>query len=368
MQVTIGRTDQTLAESSIGARPRPVASVIDLFCGAGALSQGFLLEGFLVMCGYDLDEACRYPFEANNDAPFVRRDVATIEADELSREFSTHLPRVLIGCAPCQPFSLYSQGQEDPKWKLLKDFSRLVVAVSPDVLSMENVPQLVHFKDGSVFEAFVAALEDGGYHVRWTIAHCPAFGVPQARSRLVLIASRHGVPLLPTPAQSEKDHVTVRDAIGEMPPLKAGGVDPEDPLHRASALSDLNLQRIRRSTPGGTWRDWHDALVTDCHKKETGRGYSSVYGRMTWDQPSPTITTQFYGFGNGRFGHPEQDRALSLREGAMLQTFPHHYAFSRPGELLQFKSVGRMIGNAVPVRLARAIGRAIKAHLQEHEL
>ena len=368
MQATIGRTDQTLAEISVVALSRPVASVIDLFCGAGALSHGFLLEGFLVMCGYDLDEACRYPFEANNDAPFVRRDVAAINADELSREFSAHLPRVLIGCAPCQPFSRYSQGHEDPKWTLLEDFSRLVVAVSPDVLSMENVPQLVRFKGGSVFEAFVAALENAGYRVRWTIAHCPDFGVPQARSRLVLIASRHGEPPLPDPTQSEEGHVTVRDAIGEMPPLKAGGVDPGDPLHRARAMSDLNLQRIRVSAPGGTWRDWDDALVTDCHKKETGRGYASVYGRMIWDQPSPTITTQFYGFGNGRFGHPEQDRALSLREGAMLQTFPRDYAFFRPGEPRPVKSIGRMIGNAVPVCLARAIGRAIKTHLQEHGL
>ena len=366
MQATIGRTDQTLPEISIGARSRPVASVIDLFCGAGALSHGFLHEDFLVMCGYDLDEACRYPFEANNNAPFVRRDVAMIDADELSREFSDHLPRVLIGCAPCQPFSRYSQGHEDPKWKLLKDFSRLVVAVAPDVLSMENVPQLVRFKGGSVFEAFVTALEDGGYRVRWTIAHCPDFGVPQSRSRLVLIASRHGEPPLPDPTQSEEGHVTVRDAIGEMPLLKAGGVDPGDPLHRASTMSDLNLQRIRVSVPGGTWRDWDDALVTDCHKKEAGRGYASVYGRMRWDQPSPTITTQFYGFGNGRFGHPEQDRALSLREGAVLQTFPHDYVFFQPGGPFQFKSIGRMIGNAVPVRLARAIGRAIKTHLQEH--
>ena len=365
MQAATDRTDQTLSEISVAARLRPVASVIDLFCGAGGLSHGFLLEGFLVVCGYDLDEACRYPFETNNHSPFLRRDVSTIDADELSREFSAHLPRVLIGCAPCQPFSCYSQGREDPKWRLLKDFSRLVVSVSPDVLSMENVPQLVHFKGGSVFDAFVTTLKNSGYRVRWTIASSSDFGVPQARSRLVLIASRHGDPTLPEPTQSaEGRHVTVRDAIEEMPPLKAGGVDPADPLHRASGMSDLNLRRIQASAPGRTWHDWDGALVTHCHKKETGRSYTSVYGRMTWDQPSPTITTQFYGFGNGRFGHPEQDRGLSLREGAILQTFPRNYAFVRPGDPITFKGLGRMIGNAVPVALARAIARAIARHLE----
>ena len=358
----IGNVNDT-SETAVNAPP--IASVIDLFCGAGALSHGFLLEGFSIACGYDIDEACRYPFEANNDAPFVRRDVAAIDADELSREFSTGLPSVLIGCAPCQPFSQYSQGREDPKWKLLNDFARLVVAVSPDVLSMENVPQLVRFKGGSVFDAFVAALEDGGYCVRWMIAECPDFGVPQARSRLVLIASRHGEPPLPAPTHDTCQHQTVRNAIGEMPPIVAGGVDPSDPLHRSSTMSELNLARIRASMPGGTWRDWDSALVTACHRKETGKGYAGVYGRMHWDEPSPTITTQFFGFGSGRFGHPEQDRALSLREGAILQTFPHDYAFTRAGDPIAIKDLGRMIGNAVPVALARAIARAIVAHIKE---
>ncbi len=270
-----------------------------------------------------------------------------------------------MGCAPCQPFSRYSQGREDPKWRLLKDFAELAVSVSPDVLSMENVPQLIRFQGGTLFDAFVERLQHTGYRVGWDIVDCADFGVPQARSRLVLIASRHGIPRLPTPTHSKSRHVTVRDAIGGMPALSAGGVDPDDPLHRASSLSSINLRRIRASTPGGTWRDWDDALVTDCHRRSTGRGYASVYGRMHWHRPSPTITTQFYGFGNGRFGHPEQDRAISLREGAVLQTFPRNYAFSRCGEAVEFKRLGRMIGNAVPVAMARAIARAVAAHLEE---
>lgn len=134
-------------------------------------------------------------------------------------------------------------------------------------------------------------------------------------------------------------------------------------LHAASKLSDLNLERIRASRPGGTWRDWPEHLVADCHRRETGRTYPGVYGRMEWDEPAPTLTTQFYGFGNGRFGHPEQDRAISLREGAILQGFPKSYSFLPDGAPVHFKTLGRMIGNAVPVTLGEVIGRSIAAHL-----
>ena len=352
-------------DSVPGVVAAPVASVIDLFCGAGALSHGFLLEGFSIACGYDIDETCRYPFEANNFAPFVRRDVAAIDAKELDREFATNLPRVMVGCAPCQPFSRYSQGRDDPKWKLLKDFARLVVDVSPDVLSMENVPQLTKFKGGDVFGEFVGSLATAGYRVKWRIMDCLDYGVPQSRSRLVLIASRLGEPILPVPTHPSECHLTVRDAVGDMPPLKAGRADPEDRLHRTSSMSELNLRRIKASIPCGTWKDWDESLLTNCHKRETGKGYRSVYGRMAWDRPSPTITTQFYGFGNGRFGHPEQDRAISLREGAILQTFPRDYVFTSQEEPITFKNVGRMIGNAVPVSLARAIARSIRTHLEK---
>jgi len=137
-------------------------------------------------------------------------------------------------------------------------------------------------------------------------------------------------------------------------------------MHRTSRLSVLNLRRIRCSKPGGSWRDWPHRLVAKCHKTKTGKKYPSVYGRMEWDHPSPTITTQFYGFGNGRFGHPDQDRAISLREGAILQTFPKHYEFVKPNGEYHVKAIGRMIGNAVPVRLGQVIGQTIRRHLSQH--
>ena len=134
-----------------------------------------------------------------------------------------------------------------------------------------------------------------------------------------------------------------------------------------SRLSPTNLKRIRQSTPGGTWRDWDEELQLECHKKESGKTYPSVYGRMSWDEPSPTITTQFYGYGNGRFGHPEQDRALSLREGAILQSFPPDYVFIDNEHPSNRREIGIHIGNAVPVELGRAIGLSIQQHLQEVE-
>jgi DNA (cytosine-5)-methyltransferase 1 len=339
------------------------ASVVDLFCGAGGLSQGFYLEGFDIVAGIDTDEACRYAFEHNNRAPFIRRDVAKVRPAEVNDLFSRDKPRILIGCAPCQPFSTYNQKNSDQKWRLLTHFSSLIRRVRPDVLSMENVPALISFRSGTIFKEFVETLKAAKYQVAWDVLYGPDFGLAQTRSRLVLLASRLGPIKLPTPTHKGK-YRTVRDEIGSLPSLRHGEADDRDPLHMASRLSDINVKRICSAKPGGTWKDWNPRLVADCHKAKTGRNYSSVYGRMSWSEPAPTITTQFYGFGSGRFGHPKQDRGLSLREGALLQGFPAGYEFVAPGERIHIKSIGRMIGNAVPVKLARAIATAVRVHIE----
>lgn len=343
-------------------------SVADIFCGAGGLSHGFRLEGYKVVAGVDIDEACRHAFETNNEAPLIRKDIGDLACSEIADEFVRGEPAILVGCAPCQPFSRYSQRREYPRWSLLSDFSRIILEIRPDVVSMENVPRLEKFADGSVFERFVDSLKDGGYHVNWWNVFCPDYGVPQSRSRLVLLASRHGPMPELKKTHDPADYVTVRRAIGRLPKLAAGGVDPFDPLHRSCRLSSTNLRRIRASRPGGTWRDWPDPLISNCHRKASGKSYSSIYGRMSWSRVAPTVTTQFYGYGNGRFGHPEQDRALSLREGAVLQTFPQEYSFAAPEEKIHAKTLGRLIGNAVPVELGRAIARSISEHVREHDL
>jgi DNA (cytosine-5)-methyltransferase 1 len=225
---------------------------------------------------------------------------------------------------------------------------------------MENVP---HLKREEVFRQFTSTLRDAEYSVWAEVVNCADYGVPQQRRRLVLLASRHG-PLSLEGSKSKK-HKTVREAIGELPPLVAGELSSKDPLHQCSSLSELNYARIKASKPGGTWRDWPIHLRAKCHARDSGKGYVSVYGRMTWDEPSPTMTTQFYGYGNGRFGHPSQNRALSLREGAVLQSFPKGYKFVEPGKPIHIKTLGRLIGNAVPVKIGEAIGRAISSHIAE---
>lgn len=342
---------------------RPKGSVVDLFCGAGGLTHGFRLESYAVAAGIDIDEDCRFAYEHNNQAPFIRKDIDALNAEELSALFYPNEPRILVGCAPCQPFSSYNQKNTDPKWRLVEKFAELIADILPDVISMENVPRLLQFRGGEVFASFKRALQDNGYHTHHEVAYAPDFGVPQRRSRLVVLASRMG-PISLDRSVGVGISTTVASAIGSLVPISAGGMDGIDPMHRASKLSERNLERIRASKPGGSWRDWDDDLRADCHKAEAGKGYVSVYGRMSADAPAPTITTQFFGFGNGRFGHPVQDRGLSLREGAILQSFPPRYAFSQPGCPIEFKKLGRMIGNAVPVLLGRAIARSIRLHIE----
>ena len=341
---------------------RPVA--VDLFCGAGGLSYGMQQAGITICGGIDIDPACKYPFEENVKADFYEYDVSELNSDFVASLFAGVHTRVLAGCAPCQPFSTYTRGcsAQERQWQLLDKFGELVRELQPEVVTMENVPRLARY---SVFDDFQSVLETGGYCYKHYIVRCSDYGVPQTRVRLVLLASRIGDIELVPPTHADGEFMTVGDAIQSLDGIEAGGSSESDPLHKSSGLSKRNLERIRNSRPGGTWRDWDDSLRAVCHTRDSGRTYSSVYGRMEWDQPAPTITTQFHGFGNGRFGHPTQDRAISLREGALLQTFPEDYLFVPDGNPVHIAPVARLIGNAVPVRLGKAIGRSIMAHLED---
>ena len=348
-------------------------SVIDLFCGAGALTYGFVLEGFNVVAGLDADKSCKYAYETNNDgAHFIEKRIEDVTSVELKQLYPEGHVKILVGCAPCQPYSPYNKGRKDKdkKWKLLSNFADLISEIEPDVVSMENVPDLVTFQKGRVYQQFVKRLEDDyDYTVKDLEVFCPDYGVPQRRKRLVLFASKYGKLELLPPTCTPNQYKKVQDMIRNLEPLEAGQVSQTDPYHKASRLSELNLRRIQASVPGGTWRDWPEELVAPCHLKESGNNYSSIYGRMKWDELSPTITTQCYGFGNGRFGHPDtkQNRAISLREAARLQTFPDDYKFIDP-ETTHYSTtvIGRLIGNAVPIELARVIARSIKDHLKTY--
>ncbi len=339
-------------------------AAVDLFCGAGGLTHGLLMESITVRAGFDIDSACQYAYEKNNNAPFIIKDVAKIKGKEINSLFAKGEIRLLAGCAPCQPFSKYTQGKDtkaDQKWGMLYEFARLVKEARPELVTMENVPQLIKH---DVYNDFVSELESLGYNVWSGVVFCPDYGIPQTRHRLVLLASRLGPISLIKPTHSEDDYKTVKETIGHLPKLKHGQQSKRDRLHVSSSLSDINFKRILASKPDGSWLDWNKNLVADCHRKPGRATYRSVYGRMSWKKPSPTITTQFIGFGNGRFGHPSQHRALSLREGALIQTFPEGYEFLPPEKPVVLKHVARMIGNAVPVKLGEVIGKSLLKHVK----
>jgi DNA (cytosine-5)-methyltransferase 1 len=351
------------------AKPENEVVCVDLFCGAGGLTHGLIDAGVKVVAGVDSEEACKHPYEANHEGTEFHHDsVAELNASKVAEWFGGAKVRVLAGCAPCQPFSTYAlryqkeeRAQDDQRWSLLSHFGRLVKATMPDIVTMENVPTVTKH---SVFKSFTSTLERLGYEVWVDVIDCAQYGLPQRRHRTVLLASLHGSIKLREPFALEAR--AVEDVIKGLPVLRHGATDKRDRLHTASRLSDLNYERIQHSKPGGSWRDWPKHLVAKCHTKNSGKKYPAVYGRMKYDEPAPTLTTQFYGFGSGRFGHPTQARGMSLREGALLQGFPEDYSFVPDDQPIRFKALGRMIGNAVPVDLGRVIGQSIIEHVKEY--
>lgn len=343
-------------------KPHRKIYAVDIFCGAGGLTHGLIKSGVDVRLGVDIDPACKYPYTANNSSTFLLESVDKLSGKDIIKYYRKNGIKLLAGCAPCQTFSQYNQKatESDTRWWLLLQFSRLVKEVLPDLVTMENVPGLMK---QNVFKTFLKDLKQCNYSINYSVVNCADYGVPQHRNRLVLVASRFGEIKLLSPEEFGEKTKTVRQAIGEMPEISEGAYYPKDHLHQSASLSETNLKRIKSSKPGGTWRDWSGELVADCHKKKTGKTYPSVYGRMTWDKPSPTITTQFFGFGNGRFGHPEQDRAISLREGAILQSFPKKYKFAANDELIHKVKIGELIGNAVPVSIGKLIGDSLYNHI-----
>jgi DNA (cytosine-5)-methyltransferase 1 len=337
----------------------PSVCAIDLFCGAGGLTYGLQKAGIRVVAGIDLDPSCEFPFTSNSHAQFIKADVRKLTADDLTKLYPPGSIRILAGCAPCRPFSPLRRGTDNSKdneWALLSQFSRLVKELKPELVTVENVPDLGSKR---IFRTFVRSLKKVGYCVDFRSVYCPPFGIPQHRRRLVLLASLIGAVKVPFGGLATAQYRTVRQTIASLPRLAAGQSDRADKLHRARSITATNLRRLRCSRPGGTWKEWPKSLRARCHRKKTGSSYQSVYSRMVWDEPSPTITTQAYNFGTGRFGHPEQDRSITLREAALLQSFPRSYKFVKPREPVFFARVGRLIGNAVPPRLAFFIGKEL---------
>lgn len=329
-------------------------AVVDFFSGCGGTSVGLRSAGATIAVAIDNDPDAAATFQRNfPEARFIERDIRSLDVNELEG-YLPDGPLLFAGCAPCQPFSNQNRQKRrsDERRPLLGEFQRFVERYQPEYVIVENVPGLQRIGDKGPLPAFEAMLKQRDYDVKTTILRVGDYGVPQQRRRLILVASRVGPAALPVDVGFRAN---VRSAIDGLPAISAGEQHPDDPDHRSMKLSPLNLERIRATPEGGGRFDWPDHLVLDCHKNHTG--HSDVYGRMSWDEPASGLTTKCLSYSNGRFGHPDQDRAISAREAALLQTFPQDFMFEGP-----LSSKGRQIGNAVPPRFAEAVGLALFGH------
>lgn len=337
----------------------------DFFCGGGGVSKGLENAGIDVIAGFDVVEEYRQTYDANHNSRFMCEDVRDVTCKRLKEIYPNLLRNrkslLLAGCAPCQPFSNQRRcNYEHEDRTLLDAFGRIVDEVKPGYVFLENVPGIVT-KGGEVYERFIDMLRRNHYYYWAGVVNAKDYGVPQNRKRFILIASlfndREGEMHAPRTTHGEGDglipYVTVRDAIGAYPPILAGETHPTVPNHHAASMAEITLQRIRNTPEGGDRRNWPRELWLDCHSGEY-TGHMDVYGRMRWDQVAPTLTARCTSISNGRFGHPEQNRALSQREAAKLQSFEDDYIFYGT-----HVSISRQIGNAVPVLLAERIGEYI---------
>lgn len=338
---------------------------IDFFCSGGGMSYGMQQAGVNIIAGIDVDKTCEETYKSNiKNADFIHADVFELKETELEQKLS--LKRnddnlILIGCSPCQFWSIINTDRcKSQKSKnLLKEFRRFVEYFIPGYVVVENVPGVLRRKEESGLEDFIKWLRNSGYAVHFGVHEVSEYGVPQHRRRFTLIANR----ISNNEIEPEKIHekkITVRDVLGEkngFPRVEAGHKDNSSFLHTVAGLTPINLQRLSLTEKdGGTRLAYADnpELAPDCHKNNK-ESFKDTYGRMWWDRPAPTITTKFFSISNGRFAHPEENRAISLREGAVLQSFPKDYIF----KTTSIANTARMIGNAVPPKYAEAIGRAI---------
>lgn len=339
--------------------------VFDFFCGCGGTSAGFERAGLEIAVGIDRDPDAAATFRRNfPEATLLLADIGSLSTSALGPLVppSPRAPLLFAGCAPCQPFSKQNRARgevDDARRPLLLDFLRFIEYFLPELVFVENVPGLQR-AGGAPFAAFIAKLSELGYFHQVGRVDAARYGVPQRRLRLVMVASRLGPIDIPKPTHgrgTRRRLRTVRDAIAHLPPVVAGETHNRIANHQAANLSELNLERVRATPVGGGRLDWPGRLQLHCHSSGHA-GHTDVYGRLGWDEPASCLTTRCISLSNGRFGHPVQHRALTVREAACLQTFPRGFRFE--GSL---QSTARQVGNAVPVKLSEAFGLAFAEHV-----
>ena len=363
--------------------------VFDFFCGCGGTSLGFQMSGMKIVWALDNNSVAAKTYQMNfPDVQFHCKDIAKIEDKDLTPLFNKYNKsiRLFCGCAPCQPFTKQKTQKkskdQDDRYPLLISFAAVVKKYTPELVFIENVPgvQYQTADEPGPFQTFLKTLEDLKYSIKCGVVRAQDYGAAQIRHRFILLASKISDISLPPITHGEtgdkqlKKYVTVRDKIADLPPIAAGQmfVDPNGKIHnhKASSLSELNLKRIQATSPdGGNRLNWPANLQLKCHLKQKKNnphlhknnktsthngtsGHTDVYGRLWWDRPATGLTTRCNSYSNGRFGHPEQDRAISIREAARLQGFSDDFVFS--GSIVD---MAKQIGNAVPIPLARAVGQ-----------
>lgn len=333
--------------------------IIDCFCGAGGLALGFEKAGFNIVYAFDLDEAAINTYCHNHRSKGFMRDIYKVNKSSIEEDIGHKLQKidVVVGGPPCQGFSVQRRGaDDDPRNNLVLEYIRVVLDIRPRFFVMENVGGLLSPRGLPYLKQLVEKCEEAGYAIHREKLVATDFGVPQNRKRVFIVGEScvDSKPNFSFPTGSSGPILTVRDTIADLMEKD----ETEIPNHKADKLSPINVKRIRAVKEGEGRDSLPPSLQLNCHKNNSTHRHLDTYGRMAWDKPSPTITARFDSFSRGRFGHPQLDRTITLREGARLQTFPDDFEF-----LGNKVEVARQIGNAVPPLLAETIAKQIKACL-----
>ena len=338
-------------------------TVVDLFSGCGGVTEALKARHFRVIAAIDNDPVACKTYRRNHPSVHLyEADIKQVSPTKIRKGLlGNHNLDLLVVCAPCQPFS--SQGRKDKKDErtaLILSATRFAAVLKPTLVFFENVPGMATSRFSKLLKILRNNFAKIGYQMGDPeMVDAADYGVPQRRKRCILFAKRKSAPPnLPEPVTPEDTRLTVREAIGSLTPLNSGEEDPLDPLHFARNHKDIAIKRLSNiPSDGGSRTSLPPSLVLPCHKSHSG--HPDVYGRMMWDDVSPTLTTGCTDVTKGRFAHPEDNRAITLREAARLQTFRDEYQFD--GNPTQIAS---QIGNAVPVRLIEELSSTLRQGLR----